>query len=244
MNPALTAGAAGMAAQQAVLDTVSSNLANIDTPGFRAARPEFAAFMTPDGDALPSGDASRRLSFTAGRLDDTDDEHDLAIDGAGFFAVETAGRRIAFTRAGNFTPDAQGRLRLPCGAALEGVRLPPSTTRIEVTPQGTVRAYVAGEAQPRIAGHVRLHAFADEEALRLGADGLFAPTAGSGAPSTGRASEGGFGSLRQRCLERANVSVVDEMMAILAAQRAYEANAKTVQAGDEMLRLANNLERG
>ena len=244
MNRALEAGAAGMAAQQAVLDAVSSNLANIETPGFRAARPEFAALLSPGGDSLPSSEASRRLLFTPGRLEDTDDEHDLGIDGAGFFAVDTQDHGIAYTRAGNFTPDAHGRLRLPCGAALREVVLPSSTTRIEVTAGGTVRAYVAGTTAPVIAGRINLYTFADDAALRLAPDGLFYATAGSGAAAGGRPAEGGFGRLRQRCLERANVSVVDEMMAILAAQRAYEANAKTVQAGDEMLRLANNLERG
>ncbi len=244
MNRALAAGAAGMSAQQAVLDVVSRNLANIDTPGYRAARPEFAAFMAPDGSALPSASASARLLFTPGRLESTDDEHDIAIDGPGFFAVLADDHRIAYTRAGDFTPDARGRLRLPCGAALEGVTIPPATTALDVAPDGSVHAHVAGDTKPRLAGRIMLHAFASEAGLRLGDDGLFYATAASGSPSTGRPSHGGFGSLRQRCLERANVGVVDEMMSILTAQRAYEANAKIVQAGDEMLRLANNLERG
>jgi flagellar basal-body rod protein FlgG len=95
-----------------------------------------------------------------------------------------------------------------------------------------------------IAGHIRLCAFADNPRLQLGSDGLFYATRASGKCYRGTPGDGGFGSIKQRCLERANVNVIGAMMAVLAAQRAYEASAKTVQAADELLRLANNLERG
>lgn len=244
MNRALVAGAAGMAAQQAALDTISANLANVDTPGFRASRPEFAALMTPRGTAIGVAAPATRLLFTPGRLEATDDPHDLAIDGDGFFRVRTPTGRIAYTRAGNFTPDARGRLELANGARLEGVRLPPGTTSMQVQPDGAVRAAVAGKSKLADVGRVRLYAFDDPTALLLGPDTLFYQTASSGTPASGSPGSGGFGHIKQQHLERANVSVVDEMMAILTAQRAYEANAKTVQAADEMLRLANNLERG
>jgi len=107
---------------------------------------------------------------------------------------------------------------------------------------GIVSAMVAGKAGAVRAGRTRLSAFADEGALSLGLDGLFTASQRT-APSSGAPGSPGFGSIKQRCLERANVSVVAAMMAVLAAQRAYEANAKSVQAADEMLRLANNLER-
>jgi flagellar basal-body rod protein FlgG len=243
VNRALAAGAAGMASQQAVLDSIAANLANIDTPGFRASRPEFAALVTPDGSALGESTATSHTLFTQGRLEDTNNQFDLAIDGEGLFRVRTTDGRVAYTRAGNFTPDAHGRLLLPAGAALDGVRLPASTTSVEVKPDGAVNARVAGKASPIAAGRIRLHEFANATALRLGSDGLYYPTISSGSISGGAPGSGGFGRLKQHCLERANVSVVDAMMSILSAQRAYEANAKTVQAADEMLRLANNLER-
>ena len=244
MNRALATGAAGMAGQQAVLDAVAANLANIDTPGFRASRPEFAALIAPDGTALGIAGATSRLLFTQGKLEETNNSHDLAIDGEGLFRVRTADGNIAFTRAGNFTPDAKGRLVLPNGADLDGIRLPDATTGIEVTSAGAVRANVAGVTAPKSAGRIQLFAFANPSALRLGPDGLFYATAESGRAAGSAPGSSGLGNLKQRCLERANVSVVDAMMSILSAQRAYEANAKTVQAADEMLRLANNLERG
>jgi len=248
VNRALVEGAAGMAAQQTALDTISSNLANIDTPGFRAARPEFTDLIGSSGAALGTASASARTLFIPGRLESTGDEHDLAIDGDGFFLVKTRDGRAAYTRAGNFTPDAHGRLALPNGATLDGIRLPDGTTRMDVSSDGAVVAHVAGKSAPFRAGYVHLHAFDDVNSLRQADDGLFyataTATAEAAADRAGRPGIGGFGRLEQRYLERANVSVVDEMMSILAAQRAYEANAKTVQAADEMLRLANNLEKG
>jgi flagellar basal-body rod protein FlgG len=244
VNRALAAGAAGMAAQQAVLDSIAANLSNIDTPGFRADRPEFAALVTPDGGTLATSAERSQKLFVQGRLDSTNDQHDLAIDGEGLFEVEAFGGRLAYTRAGNFTPDASGHLRLPNGAVLTGVTLPAGTVSMSVDAGGHVRVRVAGKPDAVDAGRVRLCAFSQNPALRLGPDGLFHATSAAGERYQGAPGTGGFGSIKQRFLERSNVSVVGAMMSVLAAQRAYEANAKSVQAADEMLRLANNLERG
>ncbi len=244
MNRALVAGAAGMAAQQAIIDAISVNLANADTPGYRSDRPEFAALVTPEGVAVGTIDNGQRKLFSQGKLESTNNSDDLAIDGEGLFEVQTPAGRAAFTRAGNFTPDANGRLRLPNGAALAGVVLPRGTTQITVAEGGAVRCRVAGKSAEVIAGHVRLCAFSDNTKLRFDADGLFYATQASGKCFRGTAGTGGFGTVKQRCLERSNVNVIGAMMAVLAAQRAYEASAKTVQAADELLRLANNLERG
>jgi flagellar basal-body rod protein FlgG len=244
VNRALAAGAAGMAAQQAVLDAVAANLSNLDTPGFRADRPEFAALVMPDGAALASAAERTQKLFIQGRLDTTNNEHDLAIDGEGLFEVEAFGGRSAFTRAGNFTPDAAGHLRLANGAVLAHVKLPPGTVSMSVDASGRVRAKVAGKQDAVDAGQIQLCAFAQNPGLRFGLDSLFYATPGAGALYRGVPGTGGFGLIKQRFLERSNVSVVGAMMSVLAAQRAYEANAKSVQAADEMLRLANNLERG
>ncbi len=243
MNRALIAGAAGMAAQQAIIDAISVNLANTDTPGYRSDRPEFAALITPGGTVVGAMDSGQRKLFSQGTLESTNNDDDIAIDGEGLFEVRTAAGRTAFTRAGNFTPDANGRLRLPCGAALDVV-LPRGTTQMTVGADGAIRCRVAGKTTDVIAGHVSLCAFADNTRLRFDSDGLFYPTQASGKCFRGLPGAGGFGVLKQRCLERANVNVIGAMMAVLAAQRAYEASAKTVQAADELLRLANNLERG
>jgi flagellar basal-body rod protein FlgG len=244
MNRALAAGASGMAAQQAVLDTIAANLSNIDTPGFRIDRPEFAALIDQNSrSAGPLAQVPQRL-FSQGKLESTNNAFDLAIDGEGLFEVRNASGTLAYTRAGNFTPDAMGRLRLPNGAALANVRLPSGALGVTFGLDGRIRARVAGRAEAVDAGRVRLCAFANNPALHLGPDGLFYATRVAGAVFRNAPGSGGFGELKQRALERANVSVVGAMMAVLAAQRAYEANAKSVQAADEMLRLANNLERG
>jgi flagellar basal-body rod protein FlgG len=243
MNRALAAGASGMAAQQAVLDTIAANLSNIDTPGFRIDRPEFAALIDQNSQSAgPLAQAPQRL-FSQGKLESTNNAFDLAIAGEGLFEVRSASGTLAYTRAGNFTPDAMGRLRLPNGAALADVRLPSGALGATFGPDGRIRTRVAGRADAVDAGRIRLCAFANNPALRLGSDGLFYATRGAGTVFRGAPGSGGFGELKQSTLERANVSVVGAMMAVLAAQRAYEANAKSVQAADEMLRLANNLER-
>ena len=232
-----------MAAQQAVLDTIAANLSNIDTPGFRVNRPEFAALIDQNSRSQgPLAQPGQRL-FSQGKLENTNNAFDLAIDGEGLFAVRSASGALAYTRAGNFTPDAMGRLRLPNGAALADVRLPSGALGVTFGLDGRIRARIAGRAEPVDAGRVALCAFANNPALRLGPDGLFYATHGAGKVFRGAPGTGGFGELKQHMLERANVSVVGAMMAVLAAQRAYEANAKSVQAADEMLRLANNLER-
>jgi flagellar basal-body rod protein FlgG len=243
MNRTLAVAAAGMATQQAVLDGIAANLANVDVPGYRVTRSEFSAFMNADGRIVaPQSGEARRL-FTQGRLDLTDNPHDLAIEGDGFFTVISAAGQRAYTRAGNFSPDAGGRLRLPNGARLEGVMLPAGTASFTVDENGKVLARVAGRPGTRGAGCINLASFVNPSGLRLGEDGLFYATAASGQP-LGSPAGGVAGKVKQRYLERANVTVVAAMMAVLAAQRAYEANAKVVQAADEMLRLANNLERG
>lgn len=242
MNRSLSVAAAGMATQTAVLDGIAANLANVDVPGYRVGRTEFASFIGADGQvAAPQSGQQHRL-FTQGRLDATNDANDLAIDGEGFFIVlPTAGGR-AYTRAGNFTPDNAGRLRLPNGAVLEGVHLPRGSVSFHVDDRGKVLAQVAGRSGDAGAGRIALATFANPAGLELRPDGLFYRSAGAGQMLTAPAGAP-FGAIKQRFLERANVTIVAAMMAVLAAQRAYEANAKVVQAADEMLRLADNLER-
>jgi flagellar basal-body rod protein FlgG len=242
VNRTLSVAAAGMAVQQNLLDTISVNLANVDVPGFRVSRADFAPFLAADGRLLAPLRQSEQRLFSQGRLDFTDNPNDLAIEGSGFFAVRTATGARAYTRAGNFTPDASGRLRLPNGAALEGVRLPPGSTSFVIEDAGRVLTRVVGRTAAVRGGTIALASFANPPGLRLQSDGLFYATAQSGPPRTG-VPGAALGHVKQRTLERANIAVIAAMMAVLTAQRAYEANAKAVQAADEMLRLANNLER-
>jgi len=243
VNRTLAVAAAGMATQQALLDSIAANLANIDVPGYRVTRADFSAFMSGDGRVVAPETGELQRLFTQGRLDLTDNPHDLAIEGDGFFSVITVDHERAYTRAGNFSPDVHGHLRLPNGAALEGVALPAGAVSFTIDERGKVLASCPGRSGTVGAGRIGLATFMNPTGLRLGADGLFRATALSGSARMQQA-DAAAGKLRQRYLERANVTVVAAMMAVLAAQRAYEANAKVVQAADEMLRLANNLERG
>ncbi|HZV80384.1 MAG TPA: flagellar hook-basal body complex protein [Candidatus Binatus sp.] len=237
------AGASGMAAQQTALDVIATNLSNVDTPGFRADRPEFASLIDDAGRRMGASATRSVRLFSQGKIETTSNDFDLAIRGDGLFQVRTTTGAIAYTRAGNFTPDAAGRLQLPNGASLTRLRLPAGALGCTFAEDGRVRAHVGGSQETREVGRLALYAFTNPAGLRLADDGLLYQTNASGAPIYGRPKSGGFGVLRQRCLEHANIDVMTSMMAVLAAQRAYEANAKSVQAADEMLRLANNLER-
>jgi flagellar basal-body rod protein FlgG len=238
VNRALYAAATGMAAQQQNLDVVADNLANADVIGFKNAQATFAQI---GGDSL-LGTASTgvRHTFAQGKLMRSGGPFDVAIDGPGFFALERAGER-AYTRAGAFSRAADGSVRNADGWILHGVNIPPNATGVTVAPDGRVRADVAGNVAT--VGRIVLVDFAAPERLRSLGSALFAAT-----PAAGIAHARPAGGDRQPklvfgALEKSNVSIIESMMSILAAQRAYEANAKGVQAADEMLRIANNLHR-
>lgn len=239
MNRALYAAATGMAAEQQNLDVVADNLANADVPGFKAA----TATFTSIGSDVPLGTASTGTHrvFAQGKLVKSGGPFDVAIDGAGFFVVERDGQR-AFTRAGSFARAADGSLRNADGWRLRGANIPTAAIDVTADASGRVTVGLAGGRHAGV-GRIRLAVFDAPEQLRAVGSALFAATRASGPPRMidpggDRRPKIAFGML-----ERANVSIVEAMMQILAAQRAYEANAKGVQAADEMLRIANNLHR-
>jgi flagellar basal-body rod protein FlgG len=228
-----------MAAQQQQLDVVADNLANADVPGFKAAT---ATFASADGDA-PLGTIStgtRRL-FGQGKLMASGGPFDVALDGPGFFVVERDGR-TAYTRAGAFARAADGSLRNAEGWRLAGVRIPRDAARVAVRPDGAVDVTLFDGKRAQ-AGRIRPALFDAPERLRAVGSALFAATPETGAPHVVDLAKRRVASVAFGMLERSNVSIVEAMMEILAAQRAYEANAKGVQAADEMLRIANNLHR-
>jgi flagellar basal-body rod protein FlgG len=235
MNRALYAAATGMSAQQQTLDVVADNLAKADVVGFKRATATFAAI----GADLGTAGTGVRRSFEQGKLERSGGPFDVAIDGAGFLVVERDGVR-GYTRAGSFARAADGTLQNADGWRLSGIRIPKDAAKIDVAPDGAVGVELAGGAR-RPAGRIRLAGFLAPERLRPIGSALFAATHESGAPAT-IATGGTRGpKIAFGMLERANVSIVEAMMSILAAQRAYEANAKGVQAADEMQRIANHL---
>lgn len=235
------AAASGMAAQQTQLELVADNLANADVAGFKGSA---ATFADVRAGALGLGVAAvgKHAIFAQGKLMKSGGPFDCAIDGPGFFAVER-GRERAYTRNGEFARAADGTLRNAAGWTLRGVRIPENALAVRVESDGRVLVDTP-TAHGSVAARLRLASFASPEALRpLGAT-VFASTADSGPAHLFVPGAPGGPAIRFGMLERSNVSIVESMMQILGAQRAYEANAKGVQAADEMLRIANNINRG
>jgi flagellar basal-body rod protein FlgG len=236
VNRALYAAATGMAAQQQTLDTVADNLANADVAGFKRATATFAAL----GDGLGTAPTGVLRSFEQGKLEKSGGPCDLAIDGPGFFRVEREGVQ-AYTRAGAFSRAADGSLRNAEGWRLRGVRIPADAVSLDVRPDGRVLARSGGAE--RTLGRIVLAQFDAPERLQPLGSALFAALPGAGKAHLVTPGGAHGPALAFGALERANVSIYESMIAILTAQRAYEANAKGVQAADEMLRIANNLHR-
>jgi flagellar basal-body rod protein FlgG len=237
----MEAAASGMAAQQVQLEVVADNLANADVAGFKGAAATFAD-MRAGSLGLGTVPVGKHPVFAQGKLVRSGGPFDVAIDGPGFFVVERDGAR-AYTRNGEFTRDASGTLRNAAGWTLAGVRVPADALAVRVERDGSV-AVDTPAAKNRTIARLRLATFAAPEALRpLGAT-LFAATHESGRAQLFAPGTRGGPAIAFGMLERSNVSIVEAMMQILGAQRAYEANAKGVQAADEMLRIVNNLHRG
>lgn len=240
MNRAMYAAATGMAAQQRNLELIAENLANADVAGFKGAAATFAAIASAGG-GLGTAAAGTHVMFTQGKLERSGGPFDVAIDGAGFFSVTDDRGRVAFTRNGEFSRGPDGALRNAQGCKLTGVRIPADALSVEVSAAGDVAAQTAHGK--KACGRIRLAEFASPERLESSGGTLFFETRDSGRPRDVDPGKRGGPQIKFGMLERSNVSIVEAMMQILAAQRAYEANAKGVQAADEMMRVADNLSR-
>jgi flagellar basal-body rod protein FlgG len=241
MNKALFAAASGMAAQQKNLEIVSENLANADVAGFKGATATFTDVPGPGGGSLGTACLGTHTLFTQGKLMRSGGPFDIAIDGPGFFTVVNDRGRVAYTRDGEFARAADGTLRNAQGWRLTGVRIPGDALRANVSEDGTVTVTTA---KGNLAcGRIRLAEFTAPEYLESGGGTLFYATHASGKARTIDAGASAGPSVKFGMLEKSNVTIIEAMMQILAAQRAYEANAKGVQAADEMMRIANNLSR-
>jgi flagellar basal-body rod protein FlgG len=182
--------------------------------------------------------------FNQGDFQNTGNELDWAIEGDGFFQIELPDGDTGYTRAGEFKLDADGRIVNPDGFPLiPEMAVPADTISISVGLDGTVSIIQAGDPTPTEIGSVQLARFVNPSGLRSLGKNLFAPTNASGDEITGIPGESGFGTLAQGFLEMSNVSVVDEMVNMITAQRAYETNSKVITTADDMLQLANNLKR-
>lgn len=263
MMRGLFTAATGMIAQQLNVDTIANNLANVNTTGFKKSRVNFqdllyetlkpAGTETAAGETIPEGiqighgvrPASIAKLFTQGDFIQTGNALDLVIEGNGFFEVELPDGTSAYTRDGSFRIDQNGQVVTVDGYPLQpGINIPEDFTQLNIGSDGVVSALVQGEAQPQNVGNIELTRFVNPAGLdaSLGRN-LLKETEASGAPVIGQPGLDGLGTLEQGFLENSNVQVVDEIIRLITAQRAYEANSTVIQSSDDMLQVANNIKR-
>jgi flagellar basal-body rod protein FlgG len=260
---ALHTAATGMMAQELNVQVISNNIANMRTTGYKRQRAEFQDLLyehvsrigtqtSTQGNILPVGIdlgggvktvGTPRL-MSQGTLAPTGNEFDVAIRGDGFFKVLMPDGTYSYTRDGSFQMDAQGRIVTPKGNVVQpGITVPQNSTALTISPQGQVSAIVAGTTTPTILGQLTLTRFVNKAGLQPVGDNLFVETPASGPPQDGQANTDGYGDLQQGNLEQANVEAVTEISDLIAAQRAYEMNAKVITAADQMLSATSNMMR-
>jgi flagellar basal-body rod protein FlgG len=251
-----------MQAQQLNIDVIANNLANVNTAGFKRSRADFqdllyqtlrvaggptsAGTLVPTGMELGHGTRAVAIQklFLQGDYQQTQNELDVAIEGAGFFQVVQPDGTVAYTRAGALKLDNAGRIVTSDGLPLEpALSIPPEATKVSIAADGTVSVLMPGTPAPVEIGTITLARFVNPAGLSSIGRNLYLPTAASGEAAVGSPGEEGFGTLAQGFLEMSNVNVVEEMVNMIAGQRAYEINSKAIQAADEMLQIANNIRR-
>lgn len=250
----------GMEAQQTQLDTISHNLANVSTNGFKRGHVVFedliyqnlrqAGANSSEQTTLPTGlqvglgvrpVATARI-FSQGNLQQSTNPLDIAVRGNGFFAVQMPDGTTGYTRDGSFQVDAQGQLVTNNGYTVQpGITIPTGAQSVTIGSDGTVSVALAGQAQPQSIGQLQLVSFVNPAGLDPKGQNLFAETAASGTPSAGTPGQNGLGSLQQGFVETSNVNVVEELVAMIQTQRAYELNSKAIQTSDQMLQKLGQL---
>jgi flagellar basal-body rod protein FlgG len=260
---ALHTAATGMMAQELNVQVISNNIANMRTTGYKRQRAEFQDLLyehvrrvgtqtSEQGNLLPAGVelgsgvktvGTPRL-MTQGSIVQTGKETDVAIRGEGFFPITMPDGRTAYTRDGSFALDATGRIVTAQGNALQpAMTVPANATGLTINAQGQVMVTLAGSTTPTTVGQIQLAMFVNKSGLQGIGDNLFLETPSSGTAQLGSPATLGFGNLLQNSLEQANVEAVSEISDLIAAQRAYEMNAKVITAADQMLQSTSGMMR-
>ncbi len=259
----LSTAATGMLAQQRNVEVISNNIANLNTVGFKRQRAEFqdllyqtlerpGAVSSSTGTIVPNGvqiGAGVRTGSVyriteQGNVTSTGNDFDLAISGRGFFRVQLPDGVDAFTRAGNFAISPDGEIVTEDGYLVSpGVTVPEDATDIAISETGIVQARIAGDENLTELGTLELVTFFNESGLEAIGDNLLLETAASGTRVIGEPGDPGFGRILQGFVETSNVDPVQEITALIAAQRAYEMNARVIETSDEMLATNANLRR-
>lgn len=260
MNLSLYSAASGMDAQQYNLNTISNNIANVNTTGFKRSKAEFQDLLYQNtkqagadagaGNVTPTsvemGNGSQIVStskiFTQGQLTETGGELDIAIQGDGFFQIQLNDGSLAYTRDGAFKVDGNGQVTTSTGLPVQNFPPIPNGT-IQVTISQTGEVTTDDGTNQNQAGRIQLVRFVNPAGLESLGGNLFSETNASGTPETGTIGQNGFGFVRQGYLEMSNVNVVQEMVNMIVAQRAYEINSKSIQTSDDMLRQIATLKR-
>ncbi|MBW1776894.1 MAG: flagellar basal-body rod protein FlgG [Deltaproteobacteria bacterium] len=260
MITALYSAATGMEAQETHINVIANNLANVNTTGFKRSRANFqdllyqnarvvgsaasASTQVPTGIQVGLGTrtASVEKIYTMGDLEQTGSDLDMAIEGDGFFQVELPDGEIAYTRDGGFKKDSDGRLVTADGnPVIPEIVIPENTTKIAVGKDGTMMAFLDGESTGNEIGTLELARFGNPAGLVSIGNNLLRESSASAPPILGEPGSEGFGSIAQGFLESSNVSTMQEMIALISGQRAYEINSKAVKVSDEILRHTTQL---
>lgn len=262
MDPGLRTSASGMMAQQRMIDVIANNLANVNTTGFKRSRVSFqdVLYETVGGNGvtnLPEQSASRPIQYGKGvRVSAVTRVHgqgvaeitqrplDLLLDGEGFFTVQLPNGNLAYTRDGSFHVSESGSLTTNSGyLVIPGIALPQDATNVSVSAGGIVSVTEGVGSLPIEIGRLEIARFLNPSGLLTVGENLYTETAASGLAIQGFPQENGFGRILQGALEASNVEIVQEMTDMIAAQRAYEINAKAIQTGEEMMRATSDLIR-
>ncbi len=260
MNLSLYSAATGMEAQQLNLNTIANNLANVNTPGFKRSKIEFQDLLyqrprgvgteSGGGNLVPTGvevgNGSRVAAtakvFTQGQVNSTGEKLDVAVQGEGFFEVQRPDGTIAYTRDGSFKLSPTGQVTNNDGLPiLSGFQpIPPGATAVNISENGEVTVQSATGSQTF---RLTLTRFANPSGLRSLGGNLYEESSASGTPEAGQPGEQGFGNVLQGYIETSNVNIVEEMVNLIVAQRAYEINSKSIQTSDEMLQSVAQMKR-
>jgi flagellar basal-body rod protein FlgG len=251
---ALWTAATGMLAQQTSMDATANNLANVNTTGYKRGRTSFQDLLytklTPQEAAAQGSQvgvgvrvAGVQTQFEQGAMQQTDQPLDLAIQGEGFFEVTRPDGTKGYTRSGDFTTNAQGKLTTASGDAVSpGITVPADADKITISASGAITAEVNGKSTKL--GQLAVATFSNPYGLTSAGNNTYNASAASGAARIGNGGEKGAGTITQGALEGSNVNAVDEMVGMVSTQRAYEAVSKVISASDEMLGQANQLRHG
>lgn len=262
MIRALRSAASGMYAQQLYIDTIANNLANVNTTGYKRSKMEFQDLVYQ---TLKGGSSSQEMgmvlptelqighgvrpvaiqkSYEQGNVLPTGNPLDISIDGNGFFQITKSDGSVLFTRDGTFKISPDGLIVTSDGYPLEpAITIPADTVDISISRDGSISVTLIGETEPEILGQIELARFINPAGLSSLGQNQLKETVASGPPILGNPGNEGMGQLSQGYLESSNVQIVEEMVAMIVAQRAYEVASKAIRTAEDMLSIANSLKR-